>query len=153
MSLACLIAMLLMSGEQRWRCFLFWLQSIRIAVSAKNNNLSLPSICWCDVGCKPSDSQTVYHKQYIQERLCAHFPCCGVRFATLAELCYQGNIRSLKKRTENEQNFVKSDAVKSSGDMQDGRLAKMSNLEHLIPQSEQKLGCKAPNNAVTDGQT
>ena len=59
----------------------------------------------------------------------------------------------MKKRTENEQNFVKSDAVKSSGDMQDGRLAKMSNLEHLFPQSEQKLGCKAPNNAVTDGQT
>ena len=68
------------SGEQRWRRFLFCLQPARLAAAAKYSNLIPLRTCWYDIGCKPSDSQNVYRRQYMQEQLCANYlSCCVIR--------------------------------------------------------------------------
>ena len=107
------------SEEQRWRRFLFCLQPARLAVAAKYSNLFTLRICWCNVGCKPSDSQNIYHRQCIQEQVCANYLLyCVIRLITVSlsfDLRFLKVTTDMNRRKEtNEYEFNSVKTVQSS---------------------------------------
>ena len=129
----CLLTVVQQSQEQRWRRFLFCLQPARPGAAAKYSNLFALGICWCDVGCKPSDSRNVYCRQYIQEQL----------GKTTSE------INQRKETKEYEFNSAKTVQSRQWGSCRKKNGQRLA----LIFTSKQKLNCKEQVSTVTVGQT